>query len=120
MSEDEIADLKAEEKARLNKRLDSIGWALFLIMIGGIALVGDETVPEGTWSIGVGLIWIGMNLTRYLNGIKVSGFTLVLGIIALLTGIGDLLGANFPVLGIVLILIGASIIFRLFFERKND
>src|SRR5512141_2203390 len=85
-------DLHETEKQTLNKRLETIGWALFLIMIGGLGLIPNEQVPSGVWSIGVGLIMLGLNAARYLNGIKMSGFTLVLGTIALLTGMGELLG----------------------------
>ena len=91
------------EKAALNKRLETIGWALFLIMIGGIGLVPKAQVPEGLWSIGVGLIMLGLNAARYYYKIKMSGFTIVLG-----TGIGELMGADLPVFAILLILIGAT------------
>lgn len=104
----------------LNKRLEDISWGTFLIMIGGIWLVPESQVPEGTWLIGVGLIWLGLNLARYMNGIRMSGFTIVLGTLALLSGIGDFLGAELPILGIALILIGASILLKPFFERSRD
>lgn len=100
------------EASVLNERLEKIGWALFLIMIGGLGLVPGEQVPEGTWLIGVGLIMLGLNAARYLNAIEMSGFTLVLGVIALLTGIGDFIGAELPVLPILLILVGAHIILK--------
>jgi hypothetical protein len=112
-------DLHETEKQALNKRLETIGWALFLIMIGGLGLIPHELVPSGIWSIGVGLIMLGLNAARYLNGIKMSGFTLVLGTIALLTGVGELLGLDLPVLPILLILIGASILLKPLFEKNN-
>ena len=46
------------EKAALNKRLESIAWGCFLIMLGGFALVRKETIPSGVWSIGVGVIML--------------------------------------------------------------
>jgi len=106
-------------KAALNKRLESIGWGLFLIMIGGIWLVPDEQVPEGTWLIGAGLIMLGLNLARYLNGIRMSGFTIVLGILALASGLGDLAGVDLPLFPILLILIGASILLKPVFEGRR-
>src|SRR3972149_2042115 len=87
---DQPSSIQDTQKAALNKRLESIGWGLFLIMIGGIWLVPDEQVPEGTWLIGAGLIMLGLNLARYLNGIRMSGFTIVLGILALASGLSDL------------------------------
>ncbi len=47
------------EKKALNKRLESVAWGLFLIMLGGFALVPDESIPKGVWSIGIGVIHLG-------------------------------------------------------------
>ena len=115
-----VDELKREEKLALNKRLETVGWAFFLIMIGGLALIPDSTLPEGIWLIGVGLIMLGLNAARYYYGIKMSGFTLFLGTLALLSGIGDMLGLDLPVFPILLILIGASIIIRPMLEKDLE
>lgn len=98
------------ETMALKRRLDGIGWALFLIMIGGLWLMPEGTVPEGTWLIGVGLIMLGISAVRSLNGIKVSWFTVVLGVIALASGASGFFGVNLPWFPILLVLVGASII----------
>jgi hypothetical protein len=108
-----------EEKQALNKRLETMGWGLFLIMLGGQALVPGEQVPEGVWTVGVGLIMLGLNAARYYFGIRMSVFTIVLGSFALLTGVGELLGLDLPALPILLILIGANIILKPLFERSS-
>ena len=100
-------------KKALDKRLESIGWGLFLIMLGGIWLVPKERIPEETWLIGVGIILLGLNAARYFNGIKMSNFTIGLGILALLIGIASFAGVDLPLLPIILILIGANIIFKI-------
>ncbi len=79
-------------QSALNKRLEAIGWGLFLIMIGGIWLAPGGWVPQGTWLIGAGLIMLGINGVRYRKGIKTSGLTIVLGILALFAGLGGLFG----------------------------
>jgi len=107
------------DKKDLNNRLEAIGWGLFLIMIGGLWLVPDAMVPAGSWLIGVGLIMLGLNVARYFFGIKLSWFTIILGFLALASGLGDFLGFDLPLVPIVLILIGLSIIFNLIFERKR-
>jgi len=107
------------EKAALNKRLESIGWGLFLIMLGGFALVPDETVPKGLWSIGVGVIMLGLNVTRYFYKIKMSGFTTVLGILALLGGIAELIGMTSLEGGLLLIILGAYLLFKPWFEKRQ-
>ena len=96
------------EKGELNKRLETIGWALFLIMLGGLGFVPNAIVPEGSWLIGVGLIMLGLNLTRYLYGIRMSSGTILLGTLALIAGVGDFLGLDLPIFAIILILIGLS------------
>jgi len=108
------------QKNALNKRLEAIGWALFLIMIGGIWLVPDEQIPQGVWLIGAGLIMLGLNGFRYLNGIKMSGFTIVLGVLALAAGLGGVFGVKLPLFAILLILIGASIILKPLIEKKQS
>lgn len=114
-----MANTDTSEKPALNRRLERIGWGLFLIMIGGIGLVPDEQIPEGTWLIGVGLIMLGLNAARSLNGVPMSGFTIVLGFLALASGIGDLLGIDLPIFAILLILIGANLLLRPLFDRNT-
>jgi hypothetical protein len=107
------------QKSTLDKRLEGIGWGLFLIMIAGIWLVPGERVPKGSWLIGAGLIMLGINGARYLSGIKMSGLTIVLGILALGFGISDFFGVDLPFLPILIILIGASIILKPLIEKKR-
>ena len=107
------------EKVVLNKRLEQIGWGLFLIMIGGIALVPDQQVPAGTWLIGAGLIMLGLNVARYFNRLPLSGFTLTLGTLAIIMGASDFFGVDLPFFPILLIVIGASILLKPLFERRS-
>lgn len=107
------------EKAALNKRLETAGWGLFLIMAGGFALVPDETVPQGLWSIGIGLIMLGLNVTRYFNKIKMSGFTTVLGVLALFGGISELLGFTSLGFGLLLIILGVYLFLKPWFEKRE-
>ncbi len=99
-----------DREEAISKRLDAIGWALFFIMMGCLWLVPKGNIPEATWLIGVGLIMLGINLARYLNGLKPIGFTLFLGILALGSGLFDLLGIDLPVFPILLILVGLNIL----------
>ena len=107
------------EKAALNKRLETIGWGCFLIMLGGFALVPDETIPKGVWSIGIGVIMLGLNVARYFNKIKMCGFTTVLGILALLGGIGELLGVTSLDGALLLFILGAYLILKPWFEKQK-
>jgi hypothetical protein len=106
------------DKAALNKRMEAVGWGLFLIMLGGSLLVGREVVPKGWWTIGVGLILLGLNLARYLNGIKMSGFGVFLGVLALIGGILELVALQQIEGAILLIVLGAYLLLKPWFDRR--
>ena len=97
-------------KRELNRRLETISWGLFLIMLGGFGLL--KSVPEGTWLIGAGAIMLGLNAVRLLLGIRISWFTVLLGTVALFSGLGSVYGVNIPVGPLLVILIGLAIILR--------
>ena len=97
-------------RRELNQRLQTISWGLFLIMLGGFALL--KSVPEGTWLIGAGVIMLGLNAVRLLLGIRIGWFTVILGTLALLSGLGSVYGVSIPVGPLLVILIGLAIILR--------
>lgn len=74
-------------------------------------MVPAGTVPESTWLIGVGLILLGLNGVRYLSGLKMAWITVVLGVVALLTGAAGSVGVELPIFPIILVIIGISIIY---------
>ena len=111
--------LEVTEKQKLNKRLEAIGWGCFLIMLGGFALVPEAVVPKGLWSIGVGVIMLGLNVARYFNKIKMSGFTTFLGILSLLGGIAELIGRTSLEGAFLLIMLGALLILKPWFDRRR-
>ena len=107
------------EKAAMNKRFESVGWGLFLIMLGGFMFIPDTTVSKGFWSIGIGLIFLGLNAARYMNGIRMSGFTTFLGILSVLGGIVQLLGWKSMDGAFFLIILGAYLILKPWFDRRQ-
>lgn len=107
------------EKATLNKRLETVFWGLFLIMLGGWGLVPDAIIPKGAWSIGVGMLLLGLNLVRYLNGIRMSGFTTVLGVLALVGGLSEMLGWADLNGAVVLIILGAYLVLKPWIEKQG-
>jgi hypothetical protein len=111
--------VKDPQKADLNKRLETMAWGLFLIMLGGFAFVPRETAPKGLWSIGIGIIMLGLNAARYFYKIRMSGFTTVLGIIALLGGIAELLGVTSLEGALLLIILGAYLILKPWFDKRQ-
>lgn len=106
-------------KAALNKNLETAFWGLFLIMLGGQFLLKNVNLPDGIWDVGIGLILLGLNAARYFNGLKMSGFTTFLGILALFGGLAQVIfrldfGGAF-----LLIILGAYLILKPWFDQKG-
>ena len=113
----EIFEVKSKERKEL-ERFEKIGWGLFLVMLGAIWLFPDSVVPEGTFMFGVGIILLGINLVKYSKGYRVNGFTIFLGLVAIIAGLSSLLGRSVDIFPLVLILWGISIIFGI--RRKRN
>jgi hypothetical protein len=107
------------EKSALNKRLETIGWGCFLVMLGGFMLVPHTVVAEGVWSIGVGIIMLGLNAARYSLRIKMSGFTTFLGILSLLGGILQLAGWKAAEGAFLLIILGVFLLVKPWFDKRQ-
>ena len=107
------------EKAALNKNLETIAWGCFLVMLGGFMFVPEEIVQGGWWSIGVGLIFLGLNAARYFNGLRMSGFTTFLGILSVTGGILDLVGMEGVNGAVLLIVLGGYLILKPYFEKRQ-
>ncbi|HUG34486.1 MAG TPA: hypothetical protein VMJ90_06925 [Anaerolineales bacterium] len=81
--------------------------------------IPETTVSKGLWSIGIGVIFLGLNAARYMNGIRMSGFTTFLGILALIGGIVQLLGWSSMDGAFFLIILGAYLIFKPWFDQRQ-
>lgn len=99
-----------QDTRTLNKRYETVAWGAFFILLGTTSLIPG--VPSGLGTLGIGVILLGLNLARYLSQIPTSGFTITLGIIALVLGAADLLRAllrlqvDLPLFPLLLIVIG--------------
>jgi hypothetical protein len=113
------ADTERAQSASLGQPLERIGWALFLVMIGGLALFPSGLVPEGTWLAGTGLIMIGLNIARHLKGVRISSFSAVLGTIALAVGSSAMAGVDLPVLPTLLAAIGLQTLYSVLLSRRG-
>lgn len=103
--------------------LDTIAWGAFFIWWGITELLGS--IPEGVGALGVGLILLGLNLIRLMKGIPTSGFTTILGILALVLGGLELAGAvlslpfELPVFAILLITLGLLLLGSVILHPSN-
>ena len=107
------------EKAAMNKNLERVAWGAFLIMLGGFMFVPEEIIKGVWWSIGVGLIFLGLNAARYFNGLRMSGFTTFLGILSIIGGILDLIGMEGVNGAVLLIVLGGYVILKPYFEKRQ-
>lgn len=107
-----------KKKAALDK-INAIGLALFLLMMGGLLIMPKGTLPESSWLVGLGLILIGGNIARYLNKIKFCTCGLVIGALMLASGICGIYGITFPFFPALLIIIAVGIIWGLITKKKN-
>lgn len=99
----------------LKRDFEAMAWGVFFIW-WGITELFD--FPEGTSAVGVGLILLGLNAARSLNGLPTNTFTITLGLLALVWGglelAGSLLSLPFelPIFAIVLIVLGVILMAR--------
>jgi hypothetical protein len=104
-------------KVALGRRLEGYGWAVLLIAVGTAWLLPETQVPHGSWLIAAGLILLGLNAIRYLNRIRMSGFSLVVGIVALTIGLGEFFGLKLPLIAIALIVVGVVTLLKTMIEK---
>ena len=111
------------EKAALNKQLETYAFGAFLILLG-LSMFWRQffpagNIPDGLWSICVGLVFLGLNAARYLNKIKMSGFTTVLGILSVVGGIVQLLGVKNMEGAFLLIILGVYFVMKRWFDERK-
>jgi hypothetical protein len=107
------------DKAALNQRLEAVGWGCFLIMLGGFMLVPHTVVARGFWSIGVGVIMLGLNAARYILKMRMSGFTTFLGLVSLVGGVLQLAGLEAIEGAFLLIILGTFLLVKPWFDRRH-
>lgn len=101
------------------RRLDDIGWGLFLLMTGALWLMPTGSVPDGTWLIGTGVLLLGLALVRYARGLGFGALTTVLGVLALAGGVAEMRGAQLPLFAIAFVVLGAAFLLRPMLNRAH-
>ncbi len=117
--DNQIPNRENARKTALGRRLEGIGWGVLLISIGTIWLLPAGQVPPGSWLIAPGLILLGLNAGRYFYAIRMSGFSLIAGTLALLLGLGEYFGVKVPFFALALILVGACILLKPLFAKHS-
>jgi hypothetical protein len=95
-------------RRNLDSRLDALGWGLFFLMSGGALLV--PALPNGSWLVGVGALFLGLSAVRFSVGLPVSGFGVVVGVVAVVAGSSAVAGIAVPWLALALVACGLAIV----------
>src|SRR3990172_7970101 len=88
--------------------IDAIAFALFLVLAGVLM-----AIPGKTWAVfalGLGVILLGRNLVRHLNGLRARRVSLVAGGGALVAGLAGLASPDLPLLAIFLAVTGIALL----------
>lgn len=96
----------------ISEHLGEVAWGLLLTLTGVIWIVPGIPVPFGTWLVGTGIILVGANALRYAVDRRFETFSLVLGIVALVAGLGEFLAMDLPVLGLCFLAFGAVLLLQ--------
>lgn len=112
MAQISSTNIDSADRDELNKRFQTRTWALFLIMTGLSWFISSFAQIDGIWLMSTGLILLGLNVARALNDIETSGFTVVLGLLALSAGLGNLMGVGLPLVPVLIIGLGALVVIR--------
>jgi len=107
------------DKDALNKRLEAMAWGILLIMLGCFMFVPSEIIRGGWWSISVGVLLLGLNGARYFYGLRMSGFTIFLGVASIIGGVLDVLGWTDINTALFLIVLGSYLLLKPILERRN-
>ena len=101
-----------ENTRKSNFDLEAITWGTIFILWGITEML--TSLPDGTGTIGIGIILVGLNLARSWKGQPTSGFTITLGVLALLLGALQLARLSFelPIFAILLMVLGAIVLVR--------
>ena len=105
-----------QDTQSLNRRYETVAWGVFFIFFGITSLI--RGLPSGISALGIGVILLGLNLARYVSRIPTSGFTMTLGVIAVVMGAVDLARSilnpalELPVFPVLLIVIGVIWLIR--------
>jgi hypothetical protein len=99
-------------RAMLNLRLKKLSWALFFILIGASWILEnlDKINNAKMWVLiyaGSGGILLLLNLLRYIYKLNISRFSIGLGIIGVLMGVGNYYApGRFSIWAAVVLIIG--------------
>lgn len=94
-------------EADLSRKLDAIGWALFLIWVG-IAFIAN--VGWGWGLFGVAAIILGEAAIRWAKHLKVGGFWIAVGSMFVVGALWEWFGVPWPLAPILIVACGLALL----------
>lgn len=91
-------------RSRRGKWLDAVGWSLFVVWIAAVLFVKE--IPDGVGSLGLGILVFAGTLARLILGISISLFWIIIGLLFLAAGAGEMMKLDLPLLPLALIVCG--------------
>ena len=98
-------------------RVDAVSWALIFIWVG-VAILANA--GWGWFLAGLGAIVLAAQAALSFQGEKLDGFWLACGAVFAIGGVWQLLGLQWPLAPVLLILLGASILWRALFNLPDS
>ena len=102
----------AVTRGDIGHRIDAAAWALFFVWAGTSILAN---IRWGWFLVGVGAIVLAAEVALHLASEKIDGFWIACGIALLAAGAWELLSLTWPLLPVLLILLGAGTLWRALF-----
>jgi hypothetical protein len=104
--------MKMTEQTQTNKFLDAIAWGVFIMLLGASWIASSYyKIDTGIYlALGTGLILIALNLTRRVMEIRISKFSLFIGLLALTLSLSGIVGYELSFIPTVIVLVGFFIV----------
>jgi hypothetical protein len=105
------------QTAKVEKRLDAIGWGLFFIWIG-VALLAQ--LGWGVGLLGVGVLALGGQAARFWSGLKMDGFGIGFGALLVVGGICHLLDIRHGLTPVICVAAGLALVISALVNRAKN
>lgn len=101
--------LKAEAASRLRRQVNSVAWGLFFVWLGIVWFAGLNWY----WGmIGVGAIFLGEAIFEGARDLKISGVSVMFGMLFMAGGVWGLSTSPFALLPVLFVLFGVAMVWR--------
>jgi hypothetical protein len=105
------------QTAKVERRLDAIGWGLFFIWIG-VALLAQ--LGWGVGLLGVGVLALGGQGARIWFGLKMDGFGIGFGVVLVVAGICHLLDIRRDLTPVMCVVAGLALVISALVNRAKN